>query len=80
MFVQPERPSHVSERARDMGALEDIALRCLAKKPEDRFGSMGALVDAIDDVIRAQSGPALDAGASSPPRASVTELHHVCIH
>jgi len=74
MFVQPERPSHVSERARDMGALEDIALRCLAKKPEDRFGSMGALVDAIDDVIRAQSGPALDAGASSPPRASAAAL------
>ena len=33
MFVQPVPPSQVSASARELGALEDITLRCLAKKP-----------------------------------------------
>jgi eukaryotic-like serine/threonine-protein kinase len=70
MFAQPERPSHLSDAAKDLGALEDIALACLAKKPEDRFASMAALVDAIDGATRARTDTAPDSAASvvpSPP-------------
>jgi tRNA A-37 threonylcarbamoyl transferase component Bud32 len=72
MFVQPERPSHLNGAARDLGALEDITLVCLAKKPEDRFASMAALVDAIDGATRARPDAAPDSSTSvaPPPPAS----------
>ena len=71
MFVQPERPSHLRDAARDLGALEDITLACLAKKPEDRIASMAALVDAIDGATRARTDTAPDSAASvAPPRPS----------
>jgi serine/threonine-protein kinase len=52
MFVQPMRPSQVSEAAKELGALEDITLICLEKKPEDRFASMGDLAAAVQRVVR----------------------------
>jgi eukaryotic-like serine/threonine-protein kinase len=72
MFVQPERPSHVHDAARDLGAIEDITLACLSKKPEDRFESMSALVDAIDGATRARADAAPDSSTSvaPPPQAS----------
>jgi serine/threonine protein kinase len=70
MFVQPERPSHLKDAARDLGALEDITLVCLAKKPEDRFASMAALVEAVDGATRARPDAAPDSSASvAPPRS-----------
>jgi eukaryotic-like serine/threonine-protein kinase len=63
MFVQPVPPSQVSAAAKELGALEDITLVCLAKKPEERFGSMHDLATAIDDVMRLREG-----GAPSGPR------------
>jgi len=71
MFVQPEPPSHLKDVAKDLGALEDVTLACLAKKPEDRFASMAALVDAIDGATRARADTAPDSAASvAPPRPS----------
>jgi serine/threonine-protein kinase len=71
MFVQPERPSQLRDAAKELGALEDITLACLAKKPEDRFASMAALVDAIDGATRARADTAPDSAASvAPPRPS----------
>ena len=41
MFVQPATPQRASPARRDeLGALEDITMACLAKKPEDRYASM----------------------------------------
>ncbi len=59
MFVQPERPSVVSESARDLGELENITLACLSKKPEERYASMADLVRAIDGAAHgyAEAGP-----------------------
>src|SRR5262249_32061993 len=48
MLVQPVPPSRVSPSARELGALEEITLACLAKRPEDRYASMGDLVAALD--------------------------------
>jgi serine/threonine-protein kinase len=52
MFVQPMPPSRVAPSGREMGALEDVTLVCLAKKPEERFASMQELVTALDRIVR----------------------------
>jgi eukaryotic-like serine/threonine-protein kinase len=52
MFVQPVPPSRVAASGREMGAIEDITLVCLAKKPEERFASMQDLVSELDRVVR----------------------------
>jgi serine/threonine-protein kinase len=74
MFVNPVPPSQVTPAARGLGALEQITLRCLEKKPEDRYETTGDLVSAIDGVVafdrggRVSIAPRLDGGA--PPRQS----------
>ncbi|MGO9837035.1 MAG: serine/threonine-protein kinase [Polyangiaceae bacterium] len=73
MFVQPVPPSQVSDAAKELGALEQITLVCLEKRPEDRFGSMEDLVDALDRVVRVGDGgvveiaPVLDAPPNRAP-------------
>jgi eukaryotic-like serine/threonine-protein kinase len=75
MFVQPVRPSEVSPYAKDLGAIEDVILRALEKKPEARFASMEALAAAVRQAVRVGPGGeviALRGSASSaPPRGSV---------
>jgi serine/threonine protein kinase len=70
MFVQPVPPSQVSEAARELGALEEITLVCLEKKPEDRFGSMNDLVEAVDRVVRLRADGSVEVAsrADSPTR------------
>jgi serine/threonine-protein kinase len=48
MFVQPVPPSRVMGASAELGALEEIALVCLAKGPEDRYPSMQALSAEIE--------------------------------
>ena len=73
MFVQPLRPSQISPAARELGALEEITMVCLAKKPEDRYPSMDGLSAALDEVVqvrsdgRVQIAPALDGRPSRAP-------------
>ena len=70
MFVQPVPPSQVSEAARELGALEEITLICLEKRPEDRFESMNDLVEAIDRVVRLRDDGSVEVAsrADSPTR------------
>jgi serine/threonine protein kinase len=70
MFVQPVPPSQVSEAARELGALEEITLICLEKRPEDRFESMNDLTDAIDRVVRLRDDGSVEVAsrADSPTR------------
>ncbi|MBV9947515.1 MAG: serine/threonine protein kinase, partial [Myxococcales bacterium] len=56
MFVQPVPPSQVTAAASGLGALEEITLVCLAKKPEGRYPSMEALATALEGA-RDQAGP-----------------------
>ncbi len=57
ILAKPVPPSQVHPSAKDLGVLEDITLRCLEKRPADRFDSMDELRHA------------LLAGASGQPRA-----------
>jgi serine/threonine-protein kinase len=58
MFSPLKPPSAVAAAVKEHGALEAIALRCLAKRPDDRFESMEALLSALDGVDRAAvAGP-----------------------
>jgi serine/threonine protein kinase len=77
MFVKPVPPSQVSEHARSLGALEDVLLRTLEKKPELRHASMQALADDIRRVSSfATDGTLLVANAgdslSAPSRPVFT--------
>jgi len=67
MFVQPLRPSQVSAAATELGALEDITMVCLAKKPEERYGSMEELSAALDEVVQFQTGLAFMTGPPGRP-------------
>jgi serine/threonine-protein kinase len=78
MFVKPVPPSQVSEHARALGALEDVLLRMLEKKPELRHATMQELAD---DILRVSSfapdgtlqvAPA--GGATGGPQRPVFEM------
>jgi hypothetical protein len=67
MFVQPTPPSQVSSAARELGALEDITMACLAKKPEERYASMNALIEAIREVVQVRSEGRIEIARQSTP-------------
>jgi serine/threonine protein kinase len=68
MFARPARPSAVAGAARELGALEDITMTCLAKRPEDRFTSMDALIGGIDRVVALDGESDTDLGPRSSSR------------
>jgi serine/threonine-protein kinase len=51
MFEAPMPPSQVAGPAKELGALEDVTLKALAKRPEDRYASMNALVVDLDRIL-----------------------------
>jgi eukaryotic-like serine/threonine-protein kinase len=56
MFVKPKPPSTVvPARADQLGSLEDIALRALEKKPEDRYQTMHGLAVDLEKGARGES-------------------------
>jgi serine/threonine protein kinase len=76
MFVNPVPPSQISPAARELGALEQITMICLAKKPEERYASMEALSDALDEVVQVRSDGRMQvashlSGRPSKPPSSV---------
>lgn len=60
LFAEPVPPSQMAPAPWELGALEPIALTCLAKKPEERYPSMERLAAEVD---RAVSG-----GSNEPTR------------
>jgi serine/threonine-protein kinase len=52
----------VAGAARELGALEDITMTCLAKKPEERFASMDALIARIDRAVQLEGESDTDLG------------------
>jgi eukaryotic-like serine/threonine-protein kinase len=60
MFMAPERPSHVNAAVRELGALEDVVMKCLEKKPKARYPSMEALMTEIESIARVGAGDRLE--------------------
>jgi hypothetical protein len=73
MYALPKPLSEVMETSVDMGGLDDIVLRCLQKKPEGRFATMGDLLNALDRstgrVVSDAHGGVVGASAVAAPRA-----------
>jgi serine/threonine protein kinase len=55
MYVSPTPLGDLVSGA-DLGALEDLTLRCLEKKPERRFQSMAELIEALSSAGHVASG------------------------
>ena len=51
MFEAPVPPSQITGAARELGALEDVTLKALAKRPEERYASMDELVADVDRIV-----------------------------
>jgi serine/threonine protein kinase len=81
MFAHPSRPSEVAGAARELGALEEITMICLAKRAEERFASMDDLIAAIDQAVRLDGegdtdlGPRLAPGGERVSRSVRPPLH-----
>jgi serine/threonine-protein kinase len=73
LYVQPVPPSQLLPDSAALGGLEEVALRCLEKKPSKRYGSMVELLAALDRVTELTSSgqvsvrPALQSPASAAP-------------
>ncbi|HVU01148.1 MAG TPA: serine/threonine-protein kinase [Polyangiaceae bacterium] len=52
LYVEPTPPSVLLGDTAKLGALEQVTLRCLEKKPEKRFASMAALGDELRRVTQ----------------------------
>jgi serine/threonine-protein kinase len=52
MFVQPVPPSEIAPSAKNLGALEDVTLRALEKKPEHRYATMEELAAEIQRAVQ----------------------------
>jgi hypothetical protein len=65
MFVQPVPPSQVSAASKHLGALEDVTLRALEKKPEQRYATMEELAAEIQRAVSfdADGGVRIASGA-----------------
>jgi serine/threonine protein kinase len=86
MFARPPRPSELAGATRQLGALEDITMTCLAKDPEERFASMDHVIAAIDQAAPldgeadTELGPRLSSGwdrvsrSARPPMPDEIEL------
>ncbi len=55
MYMLPKPPSQLVGTA-ELGALEDVMLRCLEKKPEHRYASLRELTHDLDLALSAPNG------------------------
>jgi hypothetical protein len=68
-------PSKVSGAGRELGALEEITLHALEKKPEERYASMEELAADLEKVVRFQQDGSVEVAThvegrpSKPPRS-----------
>jgi eukaryotic-like serine/threonine-protein kinase len=65
-----EAPAPFGDAGRQLGALEQITMRALEKKPEARYASMAALVD---DLARVMGGGRIQPRPSPRPSAEIAD-------
>ena len=51
MYMAPTPPSEIVHDTRELGALEDITLRCLQKKPDARYPTMADLLVDLERIV-----------------------------
>ncbi len=66
MYVLPTPLSEVVETSAELGEFDDIVLRCLQKKPEGRFATMGDLLNALEQTT-GRMLPGVRAGVAEAP-------------
>ncbi len=67
MFAQPTPIEWAAPDPRALGALGPIAMRCLAKKPDDRYATMAEVAQAIELALGDPEAAAAAALGSVPP-------------
>jgi len=75
LYVAPTPPSVVLGKPADLGALEQVILRCLEKKPEKRYPSMAALATELKRVASFGDGGELTIQPAEPAEPRV--LHRL---
>lgn len=60
MFMAPERFVEKLGATKELGALEDITLRCLEKKPENRYSTIDELIAEVEEVVQLGAGDHLE--------------------
>jgi serine/threonine protein kinase len=74
MYMVPAPPSELSPQMRSLGALEDVILRCLQKRPEARFENLAVLLDELDRRLPSGAGDASRSKANASLLADQLEL------
>jgi serine/threonine-protein kinase len=74
IFVQPVPPSRVLPQGGELGPLEAIALRCLAKKADERFASMDDVTAALDAAVDLRGDDDRSSPRPPPPSGSGASL------
>ena len=70
MYMAPAPPSELSPQLKSLGALEEVILRCLQKRPQARYDNLAALLLELDErlPLGSRSG-----GRSVPPASLLAD-------
>ncbi|HSN99898.1 MAG TPA: protein kinase [Candidatus Nanopelagicales bacterium] len=74
MFAVPEPIERVMPDASALGAFGPIVMRCLAKRPEERYPSMASLADALELALTDPKKAAAPGIMSERPRRAALQL------
>jgi serine/threonine-protein kinase len=76
IFVNPKPPSAIAPSLKEIGPLEEVVLRALAKKPEERFTTMGDLAVELRWLEAFDSEAMRNAPREGPRRSGRPALYH----
>ncbi|HEX2869683.1 MAG TPA: protein kinase [Polyangiaceae bacterium] len=74
MYMAPAPPSELSPELKSLGALEEVILRCLQKRPQARYENLAALLVELDERLPLGSRSGLRASPYTSLLADQLEL------